>query len=155
MNRREKWLKRMANVVQEYMAGRTAADWLNSQTGPDPSFGWTKGWEPAAGEAFSDNLETTFIIRLYAEFEAGIRDYWESYRGRDSNPPMEVLLNQSVPTEAFTQDVIDDADDVREYRNALVHDMGGPLRPGVIIFPLRQAQRALSTYFSRINPRWK
>ncbi len=155
MNRRAKWLKRMASVVQEYLAGQTAADWLESQIRPNPSFGRSKGWEPAGGEAFIENLEATYIIRLYAEFEAGIRDYWESYRGRDTRPDMITLVRHAVPTEAFSQDVIDDADDVREFRNVLVHDMGSVLRPGVVVFMLRQVQRILSTYFSRIDPRWQ
>jgi hypothetical protein len=91
MNRRAKWLKRMASVVQEYLAGQTAADWLDSQIRADSSFGWTRGWEPAGGEAFIENLEATYIIRLYAEFEA-VRDYWESYRGRDSRSDMVTLV---------------------------------------------------------------
>jgi hypothetical protein len=155
MNRREKWLKRMAAVVQEYLAGQTAAAWLDSQTQANPSFGWHHGWEPAGGGAFCDNLEATYIIRLYAEFEAGIRDYWESYRGKDSRPDMITLLRHAVPTEAFSQDCIDDADDVRLYRNFLVHEMGKDPTPGSATFTLKEAKRHLSEYFSRINPRWK
>jgi hypothetical protein len=154
MNRRQKWLQRMAIVVQEYLAGRTAADWLDGQTQPDSGFGRKHGWEPRGGLAFCENLEATYIIRLYAEFEAGLRDYWDSYRGRDTRPDMVVLVRQAIPTEAFSQDCIDNADDVREYRNFLVHDMGKEPPPGKPTFTLREAKRHLSEYFSRLNPRW-
>jgi hypothetical protein len=145
----------MAAVVQEYLAGRHAADWLASKTVGDASYGWKHGFESVGGEAFVENLEATYIIRLYAEFEAGIRDYWESYRGRNSRPDMITLVRQAVPTEAFSQDCIDDADEVREYRNFLVHDMGKVPPPGIVAISLKDVKRRLSGYFARINPRWR
>ena len=38
----------------------------------------------------SENLEGTYLIRLYAAFESGLRSYWSSLR--DKNPPAKVLI---------------------------------------------------------------
>ncbi len=122
MIKRQQRIARIAAVLQEYFAAKTASDLLTAQTTANPSFGRDHGWEPRAGTAFTSNLEATYIIRIYAEFEAALRDYWLTYRGRDTRPKMYQLVNEAIPDEAFSQDIIDNADDVREFRNFLVHD---------------------------------
>ena len=122
MIKRQLRIGRIEAVQQEYLAAKTAAGLLIAETKPNPSYGYSKGWEPRAGDAFVNNLEATYIIRIYAEFETGLRDYWLTYRKRDTRPKMYQLLNVAIPTQHFPQDCIDRADDVREYRNFLVHD---------------------------------
>src|SRR6266446_4359576 len=121
MIKRQLRIQRINAVLQEYLAASTAAELLSAQTEADPSYGSSKGWEPRAGDAFVAKLEATYIIRIFAEFEVGLRDYWLTYRKKDTRPKMYQLLNESIPTQHFPQDYIDKADDVREYRNFLVH----------------------------------
>ena len=73
MIKRRQRIQRIADVAQEFLAATTAAQWLRASQDADPSFGQKYGWEPKAGIAFNDNLEATYIIRMYAEFEAGLR----------------------------------------------------------------------------------
>jgi len=151
MNKLQHRIQRIADVVQEYLAARTAADWLDARTAENPSYGRTRGWNPKGGRDFSTNLEATYLVRMYAEFEAGLRDYWANYLGRDTQPPMMQLLRQGIPTQRFSQDCINNADAVRMYRNSLVHD-SEEAPPKVILL---DAKRYLCEYFSRLDPRWR
>jgi hypothetical protein len=82
MIKRQQRLRRIADVLQEYRAAGTAAAWLVERMAADPSFGRQHGWEPRGGQSFVSNIDATYVVRMYAEFEAGIRDYWLDYRGK-------------------------------------------------------------------------
>ncbi len=143
------------DVFQEYLAAKTAAGWLDGQMDANPNFGHPYGWNAKGGQDFVHNSEATYIIRIYAEFEAGLRDYWATYRGRGTRPDMVSLIRHAVPTEAFSQDCIDDADDVRIYRNFLVHDMEEEPPIDMVKFTVLEAKTKLCEYFFRLNPRWR
>src|SRR5439155_7570710 len=121
MIKRQQRIARITAVLQEYLTAKTASDLLTAQSDANPSYGRDHGWEPRAGEAFTDNLEATYIIRIYAEFEAALRDYWLTYRKQTTRPKMYQLVNEAIPDRGFSQDIIDNADDVREFRNYLVY----------------------------------
>ncbi len=153
MNKRQYRIQRIADVMQEYLAAQTAANWLAARTAEDPSFGRKQkpDWEPRGGHAFLQNLESTYLVRMYAEFEAGLRDYWATYCGKDTQPRMVDLLRHAIPTQAFSQDCIDNADSVRKYRNHLVHDSEEEPPPRITLL---DAKRYLCDYFSRLDRRW-
>ena len=155
MIKRQQRLQRIANVAQEFLAAMTAAQWLQSCQEADPSFGDQHGWEAKAGMDFCENMEATYIVRMYAEFEAGLRDYWKTHLNRDSHPPMVQLVRYAIPNQMFSQDTIDDADEMREYRNYLVHDTEDEVPEGVRRFTMAEARRCLCAYFGRLDPRWK
>ena len=155
MNKRHQRLERIKAVLQEYLAARTAAELLVAATLPDPSYGHSRGWEPKAGAAFVKNLEATYIIRIYAEFEAGLRDYWTTYRKQTTRPGMYQLLNQAIPTQHFPLDAIDDADDVRKYRNFLVHDIEDEPGDDIAIVRVQEAKKYLCAYIACFDPAWR
>jgi hypothetical protein len=155
MIKRQLRMQRIADVALEYLAALTAADWLRATQDADPHFGQKQGWEAKAGMAFCNNLEATYIIRMYAEFEAGLRDYWMTHRNQTTHPKMVQLVRHAVPDQSFSQDCIDDADDVRQYRNFLVHDIEEEPPEALRIFTIAEAKRCLCAYFGRLDPRWK
>jgi hypothetical protein len=155
MIKRQQRIGRITAVLQEFFAARTASDLLTAQTNANPSYGDAHGWEPRAGTAFAENLEATYIIRIYAEFEAALRDYWRTYRGRDTHPTMYQLVNEAIPDEAFSLDVIDNADDVREYRNFLVHDSEDEPGEDIVTFTVPRAKSHLCAYLGRLDPAWR
>jgi hypothetical protein len=155
MIKRQLRIQRINNVFQEYLAASTAAELLVAETKPNPSYGSSKGWDPKAGDAFVANLEATYLIRIYAEFEAGLRDYWLTYRKKDTQPMMYQLLNQAIPTQHFTQDCIDRADEVREYRNFLVHDIEGEPNDDRKSFTVRDAKKHLCAYIACLDVAWR
>lgn len=155
MIKRQQRLQRIANVAQEFLAAKTAADWVQGCQEADPSFGDHHGWEAKAGIDFCENMEATYIVRMYAEFEAGLRDYWKTHLKRDTHPPMVQLVRHAIPNQMFSQDTVDDADDVREYRNYLVHDTEDDVPEGIRPFTVAEAKRCLCAYFGRLDASWK
>lgn len=68
------------------------------------------------------NIEVTYLVRLFAEFEDILRDYWLRGRKRQTNPRMIDLMNRISAYCFMSADDVLYAHEVREYRNAVVHD---------------------------------
>ncbi len=154
MNKRHLRLERIKAVHQEYLAATSAADLLVIETTADPSFGLMRGWKQRSGTAFVANLEATYIIRIYAEFEAALREYWSTYLNRITNPKMSQLLKRAIPTQHYPNDVILGADGVREYRNALVHDVGDEWDETSPV-TMEDAKSRLCAYIACFDPNWR
>jgi hypothetical protein len=155
MIQRQWRMLRIVAVAEEYRAALTAAEMLGVVLRANPTYGDQQGWRQRAGQDFIDNLEATYIVRMYAEFEAGLRDYWKSYLGRDTHPTMVQLLNEAIPNQRFPRDWIDNADAVREYRNFLVHEIEEEPPRGMETFTVEEAKRFLCAYFSCLDPNWR
>jgi hypothetical protein len=153
MIRRQQRIVWIAAVAREYLSAKSAANLLKAQLQTDPNYGRNQGWEARDGAAFNRNLESTYIIRLYAEFEAGLREYWANHLNRPTNPPMIQLL-QSVADQRISIDRVEDADAVREYRNFLVHSESGEPPPEMRTFTLAEAKTHLCYFFGRLDPDW-
>jgi hypothetical protein len=146
-HRRHTWQARIGGVASEYAAARAAADLLvrglarGEVVRPaDPN-----EWDVAG---MSANLEATYLIRLFAAFEAGVRSYWAT-------------VGKTVP---LTRDLIDavaarrgipdgpraEVHEVREYRNGLIHERDNPSQPT----PLPEARGRLRRFFSYLPERW-
>lgn len=72
------------------------------------------------------NLDATYMIRMFAVFEEGLRLVWDSVFGRRSQPPVSHLLKACAARLNMPTGVYRAADAARDHRNALVH--GGPGR---------------------------
>jgi len=68
------------------------------------------------------NLETTYLLRLFAEFEAVLRDYWAAARRRSRRTQMEILINRVAILCAIPEEVMVRAHKVRDYRNEALHN---------------------------------
>ncbi len=67
------------------------------------------------------NLQITYLLRLFAEFEGVLRDYWLNGRKRTSRPPMIDLMNSIAAYCIMSNDDVQDAHEVRDYRNDVIH----------------------------------
>jgi hypothetical protein len=109
MPHNHEWQTRIKAVAREYLAIRQATD---------------RFWESAQRDPLiiraSENLSGTSIIRLYAEFETGLRSYWD--QARDSNPRTRDLLDGLAALCRIPDEQKKNAHAVRDYRNSLVHE---------------------------------
>jgi len=153
MIKRQQRIEWIAAVAREYLAAKSAADLLKPQLQADPNYGRNQGWEARDGSAFVDNLDATYLIRLFAEFEAGLRDYWENHLGRDTHPPM-IQLMLAIADQRLSVDRFEDADAVRDYRNYLVHDEAEEPPPDMRTFTVPEAKSHLCYFFGRLDPDW-
>jgi hypothetical protein len=68
------------------------------------------------------NLEVTYVLRLYTEFERIMRDFWVHARHRKTKPGMEILINRVAAIRNISDPHRDLAHEVRDYRNKIVHE---------------------------------
>jgi hypothetical protein len=68
------------------------------------------------------NLEVTFVLRLFAEFEGILRNYWLRGMNRQTDPPMQQLMDAIAADRNMNATDLVDAHDVRTYRNDIIHE---------------------------------
>jgi hypothetical protein len=73
-------------------------------------------------ESCIGNLQITYLVRLFAEFEAILRDYWLNGRNRASTPRMVDLMNSVAAYCFMSNDDVQNAHEVRDYRNDVIHE---------------------------------
>jgi hypothetical protein len=80
-HRRFEWHERIKAVEREYWTVRRAVDRLAVDVTRDPS---TLGERPSPRDLRSadENLEGTYFVRMFAEFETGVRSFWKTIRPR-------------------------------------------------------------------------
>lgn len=126
---------------------RQAADRFQKATLDDPTI-LQENLRHGEIAVASDNLEGTYIIRLFAEFETGARQYWDT-RWR-SHPRTAGLLDGLAARCGIPDTQRENAHAVREYRNALVHEREDMTEPLLISV----ARGHLCRFFSFLPPRW-
>lgn len=101
-------------------------------------------------------LEFTYLLRLFAEFEGVLRDYWRAARPspRPRRTHISTLMNRVAIVCSIPADALADAHEVRDYRNALAHHgndgvsaAGDPLR-------FHECKSRLGVFLSHLPTRW-
>jgi len=124
------WASRIKAVESEYWAARFAIDYWKKSVRNDPTLlqiaNRTIQRQNIQLKALdisnaSYQLEGTYIIRLFAEFETCMRLYWRM-RVRETRPRAEELLRNLATRCHVPNDALAGVNDVREYRNSLVHE---------------------------------
>jgi hypothetical protein len=147
-HRRFDWHERIKAVEREYSSARRAVDLLSGAVGRDPSALGEAG-NPRDLRSASENLEGTYLVRMFAEFETGIRCFWKTVRPR-AHTQTETLLNRVGGQCRIPQDVINLAHSTRKYRNNLLHDRDEEVESVAI----SDARQRLQHYLSRLPNEW-
>jgi hypothetical protein len=107
-------------------------------------------------DAAADQLEPTYLIRIWAEFETALRSYRRHKTGDpDDRIGTESLINWTAGVRqgrAISADVRDDVHEVREYRNFLVHERDDLEPPAAVA--INVARRRLNIYLQKLPERW-
>jgi hypothetical protein len=136
------WIK---DAEAEFKAAGIAVAALKNQLSRDPSALRQNGLSPASVANCLDNLEATYIVRLFAEFEAGLRTYWRQVRGPSYRPRIyvSVLINNVAGRLNASTTWLNNVHKVRECRNKLVHEQ--PVGPTLT---LAECRSNLCTFLS-------
>jgi hypothetical protein len=138
---------RIKAVEREYKAMRLASDRLRDEARRDPTILRDDlGLRDIANA--SERLEGTYLIRLYAEFETGLRLFWMTIR--PTKPSMQDLLDSIAGKRAIPSDPLADAHDVRVYRNSLVHERDEEVDP----ISIGKARSHLCRFFAFLPETW-
>lgn len=100
-------------------------------------------------ESAADHLPGTYLIRVFAVFEAALRSYWDTLP-RTSEPPMADLIDSLASRRRVPDEERKAAHAVREDRNDMVHQ-SGVIELG---HTLDAACRRLHTFLSRLPDDW-
>jgi hypothetical protein len=151
MIKRQERIERMERIIREYRAAVSAVELLAQQLRANPNWGNEAGWRNRDARSLNENLEATYLIRLYAEFESGLRDLWRNCFRKASHPSMQILMSRVASRQYVPQDWLDEADAVRRYRNTLVHEDNDEEDEQL---PFYEAKSRLSRFFSRLPEDW-
>lgn len=147
---RQRRMERMRAIVREYRVAGIAARDLQALFRSDPSVLSDEQLRNEDFRHYQDNLESTYLIRLYAEFEAGLREAWGSAFGQVTSPRMRDLIDSVAARRLISEPWRDAVHDVRAYRNALVHEGGIDIPP----IGLSEALGHLCRFFSALPLDW-
>ena len=96
----------------------------------------------------NEDLEPTYLIRIYSEFEFTLRDFWKRGLGKRTQPMAEVLMNRIASHQHMRTDILGNAHAVRNFRNSLVH--GGFASPVTI----DEAKKYLCQFLNDLPRQW-
>ncbi len=147
-HRRFDWHERIKAIEREYWSVRRAVDRLSADVARDPN-ALGEGRNPRDLRSANENLQGTYLVRMFAEFETGIRSFWRTIRPR-ARTQTETLLNRVGDRCRVPADVIDLAHSTRKYRNSLLHEH----EDGVEVVTISAAQRYFQHYLSRLPNEW-
>jgi hypothetical protein len=150
MSKRKACLERIAAIEREYAVAKLAVRRMRASLRANPSLLTAAELNKGDFEALNRNLGPTFIVRMYAEFEAGLRNVWASARRKSTQPPMRQLLDALASWKRVADEDLANAHLVREYRNALVHEERCRAAP----VELAIVSQHLCKFFRYVPPTW-
>jgi hypothetical protein len=97
------------------------------------------------------DLEVTYFVRMFAEFESGLRSFWRSIKP-DKKPRTEHLIQGVASKRKISHELIASAHAARNYRNIIVHD--NEQDEDFTPIPIADIRRNLVLFFERLPFEW-
>ncbi len=141
------WQTRIKAVELEHRAMHHAAERYRKAVAGDPSL-LPAGLLPRDVIRSCDTLESTYLPRLFAEFETGGRQFWATRRS--THPKTADLLEGLAAMRSVSREDLQEAHSVRLYRNSLVHERDERTES----VPLAAARGILCRFFSALPKTW-
>ena len=152
-NRRFDWHEHIKDVESEYHASRVAVDRLKAQLVAVPDLLNDDDMTRTFLRRADRNLEGTYLVRLFAAFEAALRSY---DRARHNDPGRDEFASVLIDTiggrrgQGISAAVRQGAHDVRLARNYWAHESDAPPP----LMTIAQARARLQTYLSWLPDVW-
>lgn len=141
---------RIKAIEKEHQVALVARDTLSMILKKHPSRLTDHGLEQAHLDAFRDNLDATYLIRVFAEFETGLRDYWKQLPKKRPNARVSDMIRSISSSRKIDFQIMANVEVVRKYRNRLVHEEDSEAE-GVEV---REARKSLCLFFGRLPENW-
>jgi hypothetical protein len=99
----------------------------------------------------AERLEGTYFLRVFAEFEQGLRNYLRAFKIKvPKNAEPLININKVRDKLHIANDDADNVHAVRLYRNTLIHDDAHPAPP----VSMREATKSLGTFMGWLQREW-
>ena len=151
--RRSDWHERLWEVWGEYRAARTAINTLKEMTTAAPDLLKHDRETRLYLRSASRNLEGTYIVRLYAAFEAALRSFGRARHADSSREiPSGVLIDEigGKRGRGISSEVRRRAHEVRRVRNFWAHEE--EIDPGPM--SVEEARSRLQTFLCELPDHW-
>jgi len=151
--RRFDWHQHVTEVWGEYWSARAAVDWLKVAVKKTPDI---LKENPVARDYLRDaheNLEGTYIVRLFAAFEAALRSYDRArHHDADRRTDASTMIDEigGKRGRGIEQRIRQRAHSVRIVRNYWAHESDED--PGPIT--VDEARRSLQIYLAELPDEW-
>jgi hypothetical protein len=150
MRRRDQWIEWIREVERESETTAYAIELLRQQLQRDPSSLDYRGLGYPDFIGALENREATYLIRLFAIFESGLREAWARAIGKATHPKMSDLLQAIAARYRMPDDRLTDAHRVRAFRNRIVHGESD----AADAVNLADARRILCRFFCFLSDNW-
>ena len=137
-------------VLTSYETARLAVDALIRLSTEQPKYLDISGLDLSSLRSLAAELHDIYFARMFARFESCLRNYWRSGVRRPTKPVTEKLIESLAGRLRMGQDVVDAVEDIRRFRNFLVHDEDEPHTR----FRIEAAGRQLNTFLARLPIQW-
>ncbi len=144
------WILRIKSIEKEYRVATLARDALDAELKKAPSTLVGKGLERLHFDRFSDNLDATYLIRMFAEFETGLRDCWKKRLKKRSIARVSDLVISISSKQRIDSQERENVEKVRRYRNKLIHEEDSEAET----VDVAAARKLLCTFFGRLPEDW-
>ena len=150
MMKRQWRIERIRAIEREYKVAKIAAEDLDRHLRDEPAAlaGYMLRYQDFL--KYQENLESTYLIRMFSEFESGLREAWTLALGQATQPRMQELIEAFAARRNIADIWKIGVHDVREYRNGLVHEGAREAR----IIGLGEARGRLCRFFSLLPLDW-
>lgn len=90
---RDIWIRRIKRVENHYLVACLAAETLRESWVRDSQVLTARSLSLSNFHTWQEDLVTTYLVRIFAEFESGLRECWPRLRGKQTIPKTEDLIN--------------------------------------------------------------
>ena len=141
---------RIKSIEQEYRVAMIARGVQIAELTKNPSKLTDVGLEQVHFEKFRGNLDATYLVRIFAESETGLRDYWTHLSKRQSFARTYDMIQALSSRRKIDFREIKNVHDVRIYRNKLVHEEDIEAR----VIEIGEARKSLCVFFGKLPEDW-
>jgi hypothetical protein len=136
---------RLQTIQQQFRVAASAVSGLLRDLRQDPAALRSEGLLPSDVARCGGRLEETYIVRLFSEFEATIRNACKALWPRMAmgRTPVRTLMDRLAARQSIVFDIHDRTHDVRKYRNSLVHHS-----PQTVALALHECRSRLAQFLS-------
>jgi hypothetical protein len=147
------YVQRLRRIRDEFEAARQSLAYVNQNWDGQSLFATVlfQGISPNSLQNASRNVEVTYFVRLFAEFEGILKDHLQTNHSAakvPAKPKVDELIALVLKQEQIRIDskLRGRMNGVRDYRNAIAHSSYGFVAP--ILF--NQALSTLNTFLSKL-----
>ena len=114
------WIRGLKAIEHEYRVALIAMRRLTAQARHDPTI-LDRDIRFREIEVALSNLNATYAVRLFAEFETGLRKFWVATRNEEEPRSVAELIDRIASRHGVRHDDLTNAHRSRRYRNRQIH----------------------------------